>query len=101
MRTFVYILQCSDGSFYTGSTGNLVKRIFEHQSGRGPNYTKNGLPVKVVFQTEFPNRKSAIKFEKQVKGWNRKKKIALIESRFQDLPQLSECKNESHYKYFK
>ena len=101
MRVFVYILQCSDGSFYTGSTGNFERRIFEHQTGKGSDYTKNRLPAKVVFQAEFPDRLSAIKFEKQVKGWSRNKKIALIKGRFQDLPELSECKNESHYKYNK
>ena len=100
MSVFVYILQCSDGSFYTGSTGNLERRIFEHQTGKGANYTKSRLPVRVVFQTEQPDRLSAIKLEKQIKGWSRKKKIALIERKFEDLPGLSECKNESHYKHF-
>ncbi len=98
MKGYVYILKCSDDSYYTGSTHIFEKRIYEHKSCKGPSYTKNKLPVKVVFVLEFPNYFDALIFEKQVKGWSRKKKEALIGGNFALLPKLAECKNESHFK---
>ena len=98
LKGYVYILKCSDDSYYTGSTHNFEKRIYEHKSCKGPNYTKKKLPVKVVFVSEFPNYFDALIFEKQVKGWSRKKKEALIGGNFDLLPKLAECKNESHFK---
>ncbi len=97
MKVYVYIVECSDGTYYTGSTRNLEKRLYEHYSGEGPSYTRSRLPVKLVFQTEFPSFRDAVRFEKQVKGWNRKKKKALIEGRFELLHMLAECKNETHF----
>jgi putative endonuclease len=88
-RGWVYILQCSNGSFYTGSTIDLNKRFREHQNGLGSNYTKKHLPVKLVYYEEFPNIKLAFEREKQIQGWRRKKKKALINGKYESLPKLS------------
>ncbi len=89
MNAYVYILECSDGSFYTGSTNNLELRIAQHQSGQGANYTKKKLPVKLVLAEEFQSIEEAFRREKQMQGWSRQKKLALIEKRYEDLPGLS------------
>ena len=94
----VYILKCSDGSYYTGSTSNLKKRIHEHESGMIKGYTSSRLPVEYVFSQKFSNAVDAIEAERQIKGWTRNKKEALIAGRFDLLHSLSECKNESHCK---
>ena len=90
MSYFVYILECSDGSFYTGFTDNIETRLQEHEMGKYPNaYTKRRRPVILRFSYSFPDLESAMSFEKQVKGWRREKKLALIEERWDDLPELS------------
>ncbi len=91
---FVYILKCSDNSYYTGVTNNLEKRINEHQSGLIKGYTSSRLPVKLVFSERFTDINDAIRFEKQVKGWSRKKKEALINRDFDLLVKLSNIKKE-------
>ncbi|WP_228237110.1 GIY-YIG nuclease family protein [Allomuricauda sp. M10] len=101
MKGFVYILKCSDGSYYTGSTIDLEKRISEHQDGKGANHTKKRLPVKLIYVEEYLNIASAFEREKQIQGWSRAKKEALVMGEYQALPDLSECKNESNYRYFK
>ncbi len=75
---WVYILRCADGSYYTGHTANLEKRIAEHQSGEGSEWTKRRRPVELVFAQEMPDRDSAFLAERQIKGWSRAKKEALI-----------------------
>jgi len=96
MSGWLYILQCSDNSYYTGSTKNLELRLAQHQQGEGANYTKNRLPVKLVFCQEFDRIDDAFYREKQVQGWSKKKKEALINGNFELLPNLAECQNESH-----
>ena len=88
----MYILECADGSYYTGSTKNLKRRLKQHQNGEGANHTKKRLPVKLVYFEEFPRIDTAFYREKQVQGWNRKKKEALIYGAFGKLPELSERK---------
>ena len=88
-KGFVYILECSDESFYTGSTINLEKRFKEHNSGYGSNYTRERRPVKLVYVEEYSRVDLAFDREKQIQGWSRRKKIALIESRKSDLPELA------------
>ena len=95
---FMYILECSDGSYYTGSTVDINQRFFQHQSGEGANYTKDRLPVKLVYCEEYDRIDEAFYREKQVQGWSHDKKKALIEGRFNDIHSLAECRNESHYK---
>ncbi len=85
----MYILECSDGTFYTGSTKDIERRMNEHNSGEGANYTKQRLPVSLVYYEEFQRIDWAFEREKQVQGWNRKKKIALIKGEFEKLPNLA------------
>ncbi len=89
MKGYLYILECSDGSFYTGSTNDLNRRLDEHQSGEGANYTRKRRPVKLVYFEEYDRIDDAFYREKQIQGWSRKKKLALIEGRFSDLPDLA------------
>lgn len=91
---FVYILICADDSYYTGVTNNLEKRINEHQSGIIEGYTSSRLPVKLVFSERFSDINQAINFEKQIKGWSRRKKEALINRDFDLLIELSNTKGK-------
>lgn len=76
---YVYILKCSDGSYYTGHTDDFEKRMYEHKQGRIKCYTKDRLPVEIVFVENFESREEALIAERKLKGWTRKKKEALIE----------------------
>jgi putative endonuclease len=93
---FVYILLCNDSSNYTGITNDLERRIYEHEQGTDPgSYTCTRRPVKLVFHEMFPEVNQAIAFEKQVKGWSRKKKEAIINGNWDLLPKLSMRKGTS------
>jgi putative endonuclease len=94
MTAYTYILECADGSFYTGSTKDLEKRLNEHENGFGANYTKKRLPLKLMYFEVCDRIDVAFEREKQIQGWNRKKKLALIEGRFSDLPDLSIANRE-------
>lgn len=85
----MYILECSDGSYYTGSTWKLEPRIEQHDAGEGANYTRCRLPVELVYQEYFDSIKAAFEREKQVQKWSRKKKEALITSKHKELPVLA------------
>src|SRR5688572_14900398 len=89
MKGFMYILECADKSYYTGSTINLELRVLQHQNGEGANHTKKRLPVKLVYFEEFDRIDEAFYREKQVQGWSRRKKEALIEGQYDKLPELS------------
>lgn len=89
---FVYILKCSDESYYTGVTNDLERRINEHQTGFIKGYSSSRLPVRLVYSERFSDVNQAIKVEKQIKGWNRKKKEALITGNFDLLVKLSNQK---------
>ena len=86
---WTYILECSDGSFYVGSTVDLDRRLFEHQEGLGAAYTKRRRPVTLVWAADFARVDEAYFYEKQIQGWSRAKRIALIEGREADLPGLA------------
>ena len=73
MAFYVYILECSDGSYYTGHTDDLEKRLETHNSGELDGYTKNRRPLTLVFLQEFPSRDEAFAAERQIKGWTRRK----------------------------
>lgn len=88
-KGWMYILECADGSYYTGSTNNLDLRLAQHQNGEGANHTKKQLPVKLVYFEEYQRIDEAFNREKQVQGWSRKKKEALINSQAEKLPELS------------
>ncbi|MBI1407741.1 MAG: GIY-YIG nuclease family protein [Caulobacter sp.] len=89
MAAWVYILECADGSYYTGCTTHIDQRIPQHQSGEYGGYTSTRLPVKVVHVTECQTVLDAIDAERKIKRWSRAKKQALIDGRFADLPGLS------------
>ena len=91
---FVYIVSCSDESYYTGVTNNLERRIAEHNSGLIKGFTSKRLPVKLVFSERFSDINDAIRLEKQIKGWSRIKKKALIEGNIELLVQLSNKKKK-------
>lgn len=100
MTGYMYILQCSDGSYYTGSTNNLQLRLAQHQNGEGANHTKKRLPIKLVYYEEFQRIDEAFYREKQVQGWSRKKKEALINGMPEELHKLAICMNETHCKNY-
>lgn len=92
---FVYILECSDKKFYIGVTNDVTRRLQEHNEGiDSKSWTYKRRPVKLVYHEEFSDINYAIAFEKQLKGWRRDKKIALIEQRWNDLQKLAKRKSE-------
>jgi type I site-specific restriction endonuclease len=95
---YMYILQCADGSFYTGSTNNLQRRIVQHKNGEGAEYTKLHSPVKLVYYETFERVDHAFEREKQVQKWSRAKKIALIKGDKEQLIKLSKNKAENEPK---
>ncbi|MGH7900365.1 MAG: GIY-YIG nuclease family protein [Thermodesulfobacteriota bacterium] len=84
-----FILCCADGSYYTGHTDNLEKRISEHLEGQHGGYASTRLPVKLVFSEEFNTREEALACEHQIKGWSRKKKEALIRGDWEEISKLA------------
>jgi putative endonuclease len=95
MKGYMYILECADGSFYTGSIIDLERRINEHKRGEGANYTSKRLPVRLLYFEEFNRIDKAFYREKQVQGWGRAKKKALIGNRPDLLHELARCRNET------
>ncbi|NLF50626.1 MAG: GIY-YIG nuclease family protein [Leptolinea sp.] len=86
---YVYILECSDGTYYTGSTWDIEERLYQHQTGIGANHTRVRLPVRLVFFEEYDRVDEAYAREKQIQGWSHRKKKALIEGNFGDLVRFS------------
>jgi putative endonuclease len=90
MIGYVYILECADGSYYVGSTTNMGARLWQHQHGPdGAAYTRRRRPVQLVWCVEFESVVAAFSFEKQVQGWRRVKREALIRGQFDQLPALA------------
>ena len=85
----MYILECDNGNYYTGSTRYLERRLKQHQAGEGSNYTKKNLPVKLIYYEEYDRIDLAFYREKQVQKWSRKKKKALMNGEFGELPGLA------------
>ena len=85
----MYILECADGSYYVGSTEDLERRIWEHNEGIGAKYTARRRPVKLVYTAEFQGIAEAYEREKQVQGWGRAKREALIRGNYDALPELA------------
>lgn len=96
MKGYMYILECSDGSYYTGSTNNLELRMMQHQNGQGANHTKKHLPVKLLYFEEFGRIDTAFYREKQVQNWSRAKKEALMAGDVRLLHELARCTNISN-----
>jgi putative endonuclease len=86
---WVCILECSDGSYYVGSTVDLERRVWEHQEGLGAAYTRHRRPVRLVWCAAFDRIDDAFCFEKRVQGWSRMKREALMDGRLGDLGWLS------------
>jgi predicted GIY-YIG superfamily endonuclease len=90
MAFWVYILRCADGSYYTGHTDNLDKRIGEHTTGAIVScYTFRHRPLELVFSQEFTTREEALASEQQIKGWSRKKKEAMIRGDWAEVSRLA------------
>ena len=90
MRAYLYIVRRSDGSYYVGTTrGSLETRISQHNAGHFDGYTASRKPVTLVFQQDFSRIEDPIAAERQVKGWRRAKKEALIRGEFEALRELS------------
>lgn len=77
---YVYILKCSDNTLYTGWTNNLEKRLATHNSGKGAKYTKNRLPVELVYYEILDSKSSALKREYAIKKLPRHKKLDLVQT---------------------
>ena len=86
----VYILECADGSYYTGSAADLSQRIWQHETGASPSsYTYSRRPIKLVWASEETQRYfEALKWERQIKGWSRVKKQALIRGDFDAIHEI-------------
>ena len=89
---YVYILKCSDDSYYVGHTDNIDHRMAAHVSGAYQCYTTSRLPVSLVFVQSFPSRIEALTAEHQIKKWSRKKKEALIRQDWEGLKALAKKK---------
>ena len=98
MSFYAYILKCSDGSYYTGQTDDLDRRLAEHQTGLIPEYTKGRRPVHLAWCQQFSTRGEAKSAEFQIKPWNRGKKETLIAGNFQLLSAASKKKNWDNYR---
>lgn len=86
---FVYIMTNASRTLYTGVTSNLERRVFEHQHKLVPGFTSRYNITRLVYVETFPDPRSAIAREKQIKGWRRDKKVAVIESTNPDWLDLS------------
>lgn len=93
MRGYVYILRCNDGSYYVGSTTNLEERLRQHNDDvLGAAYTRRRRPVVLIWHAEFSSIAEAYSVEKQVQGWSRRKREALMRGEFELLPEVSRRK---------
>jgi predicted GIY-YIG superfamily endonuclease len=98
-RPCVYILQCSDATFSTGSTTNLEQRLVQHEIGAVPGYASCRVPFHLVYVCELPTIIEAASVEQQIKGWTRAKKEALISGDFELLKQLAICRNRTNARF--
>ena len=97
---YVYILLCSDGLTYTGITNDMARRFDEHQQGLNKScFTYKRRLVELIFHQEFNDVEQAIYFEKKIKKWSGKKKLALANREYDLLQILAECRNATHSSY--
>ncbi len=90
---WVYILRCADGSYYTGHTDNLEQRIGQHQEGMSDGYTASRRPVELLWSQEIATREEALSAERQIKGWSRKKKEAMMRGDWLEVSRLARSKS--------
>ena len=95
MSFWLYMLKCTDGSYYIGHTEDLEERLAQHAVGSGDAYTAKRLPVQLAFCEEFSSREEALVRERQVKGWSRKKKEALCRGDWQEISRLARSRNSN------
>lgn len=84
----LYILECKNGDLYTGITDNLQRRFDEHRAGKGGHFTKSFGPKEILYSEKCPDKSVVLKREAQIKGWTRKKKLALIKGDLELLKKL-------------
>ena len=77
---YVYIVECSDGTLYTGWTNNLERRVEQHSNGSGAKYTRARRPVRLVYYEEFVEKRDAMKREYEIKNYSRKEKLVIIKN---------------------
>lgn len=95
---YVYIAKCNDGTYYTGVTNNIEKRLIQHNEGSNQDsYTFKRRPVSIVFYELFTDYNLAIDWETRIKKWSVKKKEALINSDWKKLVEESKCKNKTSH----
>ena len=90
---YTYILECANGQYYVGSTNDLERRLREHQEGLGGRFTKAHLPVKLVYTEQYQTVEQAFYRERQIHGWSRAKKEALIKGDIDKLKELGKSKH--------
>ena len=94
MSFYAYLLRCKDGSYYAGHTNDLERRMSEHQCGALGGYTAKRLPVGLVWSEDFGTRDDVFAIERQIKGWTRAKKEALIAGDWELMARLSRCRDQ-------
>jgi|ERR1051325_3249518 predicted GIY-YIG superfamily endonuclease len=94
MTFYLYILECVDGSYYTGHTDNLEKRMDDHAAGTCDSYTSSRRPVKLIYSAQFRTREEALNAERQIKGWTRAKKRAMIAGDWKEVARLGRASKE-------
>ena len=97
MSFWAYMLHCADRSFYVGHTDDLEHRLAQHHQGAIEGYTCTRLPVKLVWSAEFPSRYEALAAERQIKGWRRAKKLALIRGDWDLIAMLAKNREEKDW----
>ena len=93
MSFWAYMLHCQGGTYYTGHTDNLERRVAGHQHGLVKGFTSDKLPAELVWSAEFPSRLEAISAERRIKGWSRLKKMALIRGDWDEISRLARKKD--------
>ena len=89
MTFYVYMLECADGSIYTGHTDDLESRLATHRLGTLRGYTSGRRPVRLIFQARFASREEAFAAERRIKGWSRSKKLALANNDWEEVQRLA------------
>ena len=95
MQFWTYILRCADGSYYVGHTDDLERRVAQHAEGSFCGYTAERRPITLVYAEEFDSRDEAFRRERQIKGWSRAKKEALMKGDWEALQRLARTAHPS------
>jgi predicted GIY-YIG superfamily endonuclease len=97
---YVYVILCDDDSYYVGLTNDLIKRFMEHRTGVYQScYTFRRRPLQLQYYEMIPFLQDAVQREKQIKGWTKAKKKALIDKNLHKLQLLAQCQNLTHHKF--